>query len=319
MTIFVYHILLPFTKPSLKFKSCQLRMKQQYVSLNKSVLDMKGCNFFILLFLIATQSIHAQIDSVYLWPNNIPNQTKPKGQPIITTIDDGTTRVTEVTNPFFAVFKPVERKKNNKAIIVCPGGGYVRLAVHKEGYTVANWLAGLGYTVFVLQYCVPNNRDGALQDMQRTLKLIRHDAKKYEIDPNKIGAIGFSAGAHVVARAGMADSTQTYPTQDAADTEYGRPNCMVIIYPGYLDGGPNKTLTPELKANAKTVDTFIFQAMDDAIVQSSFALAMALRDVKANVELHLVPKGGHGFGMNAGNKAAETWPGLLAPWLKDHL
>lgn len=117
----------------------------------------------------------------------------------------------------------------------------------------------------------------------------------------------------------MEDSLLPYPLQDAADGEYGRPDCMIIIYPGYLDGGPNKTLTPELKATAKTVDTFIFQAVDDAIVQSSFALAMALKDAKANVELHLVPKGGHGFGMTAGNKAAETWPGLLAPWLKDHL
>ncbi|MBK5269670.1 MAG: alpha/beta hydrolase [Bacteroidia bacterium] len=234
-------------------------------------------------------------------------------------MDDGSTRVIEITNPFFAVFKPKEDKKNSKAIIVCPGGGYVRLAVDKEGYYVAKWLTELGYTVFVLEYRVPDNRDGALQDMQRSLKLIRYNSKKYGIDPTKIGAIGFSAGAHVVARSGMIDSSQTYPVQDAADAQYGRPDCMMIIYPGYLDGGPNHSLTPELKASDKTVDTFIFQAMDDGIVQSSFALAMALRNAKANVELHLVPKGGHGFGMYPGNKAAETWPGLLAAWLKDHL
>jgi acetyl esterase/lipase len=280
---------------------------------------MRYSIFFLLVFFVLAKTTHAQTDSVYLWPNAVPDQIKPKGQPVITTIDDGTTRVTEVTNPFFAVFEPKKEIKNNKAIIVCPGGGYVRLAVHKEGYTIANWLASLGYTVFVLQYRVPNVRDGAFQDMQRAIRLIRYNAKKYGIDPNKIGAMGFSAGAHVVARLGMADSTQTYPTQDAADKEHGRPDCMIIIYPGYLDGGPNKSLTPELKASSKTVDTFIFQAMDDAIVQSSFALAAALRDAKANVELHLVPKGGHGFGMIAGNKAAETWPPLLAAWLKDHL
>ena len=280
---------------------------------------MKCSKLFFLFLLFNSQALFGQKDSIYLWPALIPNQTKAKGQPITTTIDDGSTRVTEVTNPFFAVFEPKKENKNHKGIIVCPGGGYVRLAVHKEGYSVANWLTGLGYTVFVLQYRVPNNRDGALYDMQRALKLIRHESKKYEIDPTKIGAIGFSAGAHVVARAGMADATHTYSKQDAIDDENGRPDCMVIIYPGYLDAGPNKTLTPELRATAKTVDTFIFQAMDDAIVQSSFALAMALRDVKANVELHLVPKGGHGFGMTPGNKAAETWPSLLASWLKDHL
>ena len=280
---------------------------------------MKGSKLFYVFLLLITQRLFAQKDSIYLWPASVPKGTKPKAQPIITTIDDGTTRVTEVTNPFFAVFEPKREIKNNKAIIVCPGGGYVRLAVHKEGYTVANWLTDLGYTVFVLQYRVPNNRDGALLDFQRSIKLIRHNANNYGIDPKKIGAIGFSAGAHVVARAGMIDSLLPYSKQDAADVEYGRPDFMIIIYPGYLDGCPNKTLTPELKATAKTVDTFIFQAVDDAIVQSSFALAMALRDAKANVELHLVPKGGHGFGMNPGNKAAETWPGLLVPWLKDRL
>jgi acetyl esterase/lipase len=280
---------------------------------------MRYSILFLFVFFVVAKTIHAQTDSVYLWPNAVPDQIKLKGQPVTTTIDDGTTRVTEVTNPFFTAFEPKKEVKNNKAIIVCPGGGYVRLAVHKEGYTIANWLTSLGYTVFVLQYRVPNVRDGAFQDIQRAIRLIRYNAKKYGIDPNKIGAMGFSAGAHVVARLGMADSTQTYPTQDAADKEYGRPDCMIIIYPGYLDGGPNKSLTPELKASSKTADTFIFQAMDDAIVQSSFALVAALRDVKANVELHLVPKGGHGFGMIAGNKAAETWPPLLAAWLKDHL
>jgi acetyl esterase/lipase len=272
-----------------------------------------------ILLLINVQSIYAQTDSVYIWPDAVPGETKPKSEPVSTTLDDGTTRVIEITNPFFAIFKPTAEKKNNKAIVICPGGGYVRLAVQKEGYTVGEWLAGLGYTVFVLQYRVPNKRDGALQDIQRSLKLIRYNAKKYGIDPAKIGAIGFSAGAHVVARAGLVDSSQTYPTQDAADAESGRPDCMMIIYPGYLDGGPNRTLTPELKASDKTVDTFIFQAMDDGIVQSSFALAMALRDAKANAELHIVPKGGHGYGMTPGNKAAEAWPGLLAAWLKDHL
>src|SRR5215216_3617654 len=152
---------------------------------------MNRSTCIIVILLLINQLIHAQKDSVYLWPETIPHQTKPKGQPVTTTIDDGTTRVTEVTNPFFAVFEPKKENKNNKAIVVCPGGGYVRLAVHKEGYTVANWLMGLGYTVFVLQYRVPDNRDGAFQDMQRAIRLIRYNAIKYSIDPNKIGAMGF--------------------------------------------------------------------------------------------------------------------------------
>ena len=106
---------------------------------------------------------------------------------------------------------------------------------------------------------------------------------KYQSVPDKIGSMVFFAGAHVIARAGMADFTQIYPTQDAADAMSNRPECMIIIYPGYLDGGLGKTLTSDLKACSNTVDAFIFHAMDDVIAQSSLALAMALRDVKANV------------------------------------
>lgn len=273
----------------------------------------------VIALLICMNSVYGQTDSIYLWPNTVPGETKPKAEPVPRTLDDGSIRVVEVTNPFMAVFEPKSANKNNKAIVVCPGGGYVRLAVHKEGYTVAAWLTGLGYTVFVLHYRVPDNKAGALQDMQRALKLIRHNANKYGIDPNKIGAIGFSAGADLVARAGMGESSQTFPAQDASDALSGRPDRMMIIYPGYLDGGPNKTLTPGLNASAETPATFIFHTMDDRIVQSSFALAKALQEAKANVELHITPEGGHGYGMTPGNKAAEIWPGLLAKWMEDHL
>jgi len=272
----------------------------------------------LALSILFCQTLYAQTDSVYLWPNTVPGETKPKSQPVITTLEDSTTRVTEMTNPFFAVFEPKKEVKNGKAVVVCPGGGYARLAVHKEGYRIAEWFAGLGYTAFVLQYRVPGKKDGALQDMQRTMKLVRYNAKKYGIDTNKIGAIGFSAGAHIVARAGMGDSLQTYPTQDAADAQSFKPNCMMIIYPGYLSDGPNHTLPAELKPNDKTPDTFIFQTMDDGSALSSLVLARALHDVKANVEIHMLPKGGHGYGMYPGNKAAESWPGLLEIWLKEH-
>jgi len=278
---------------------------------------MKTSNLFIVFLLLLNGVIKAQSDSVYIWPNAVPGETKPKSAPISRSIEDGSTRVYEISNPFYAVFKPVPSVKNNKAIIVCPGGGYVRLAVEKEGYSVARFLTGLGYTVFVLQYRVPDKRAGAWQDIQRTVRLVRYNATRYGIRPDKIGVMGFSAGAHVSALAGMGDSTINYPMQDASDNISSRPDCMIIMYPGYLDMGPNKTLTSDLKVHAQTGPTFIFQAMDDRIVQSSFALAMALRDVNANVELHIVPKGGHGFGMTPGNPAAEAWPPLLTKWLKD--
>lgn len=272
----------------------------------------------LLASIFISFNLCAQKDSVYIWPNDVPGGIA-KAKPVVSLIEDKVFpyRVTEITNPLFTVFEP-KGKGNGKAIVVCPGGGYVRIALEKEGFSVANWLTTLGYKVFVLQYRVPNKRDGAWQDVQRTIRLIRYNAKKYGIDPNQIGAMGFSAGAHLIARAGMADSTINYPSQDAADALSSRPNCMIIIYPGYLSDGPNRTLTPELKATASTVPTFIFQTMDDGSAPSSFALGMALRDAKADVELHMLPKGGHGYGMYPGNAAAEAWPGLLATWLKNH-
>ena len=273
----------------------------------------------LLLSIFYTFQLAAQTDSVYLWPNAVPNESKPKLPPVPTTLEDGSIRVIEVTNPFLAVFEPKPQVKNGKAIVVCPGGAYVRLAVHKEGYTVAEWLTKLGYTVFVLHYRVPDKKDGALQDIQRSLKIVRQSARQYGIDPAMVGAMGFSAGAHVVARAGMTEPTQTYPTQDASDKQSGAPDRMIIIYPGYLDAGPNRSLSPDLKASGKTVDTFIFQTMDDRSAPSALALATALQAVNANVELHMLPQGGHGYGMYPGNKAAETWPKLLEVWLKEHL
>lgn len=273
----------------------------------------------LLGLLLLVIRVQAQTDSLYLWNNEVPNEKKIKSAPVPATLEDGTIRVVEVTNPFLAVFEPEPKNKNGKAIIVCPGGAYVRLAVHKEGYTIANWLNELGYTVFVLHYRVPSKRDGALQDFQRSVKLIRHNAQKYGIDPLKVGALGFSAGAHLAARVGMTEPEQTYPEQDASDIQSGKPACMILIYPSYLDEGPNRSLSPGLKANINTADTFIFQTMDDNGATSSFVLATALQRVKANVELHMLPAGGHGYGMNSGNKAAETWPKLLSVWLTEHL
>jgi acetyl esterase/lipase len=279
------------------------------------------CSKYLVLALLlaATDYLLAQTDSIYLWTNEVPGESKLKSSPVLTRLDDTSIRVIEVTNPFLAVFLPNASHKNGKSIIVCPGGGYIRLAVHKEGYTIANWLTGLGYTVFVLQYRVPNKRDGALHDFQRALRLVRANAKKYGLDPTKVGAIGFSAGAHVVARAALTETIPPYPIQDSGEHESARPDRMILIYPAYLDGGSNQSLSPDLKASAKTVDTFIFQTMDDTHVNSSFALAVALRNAKANVELHLLPEGGHGYGMVPGNEAAETWPKLLEHWLKEHL
>ncbi len=274
--------------------------------------------FKILLFLLVGHLMaQAQNEIIHIWPGDVPGSTLSKGDPVITPLDDGSTRTTEVSNPTLEVFLPDHSNRNGKAIIVCPGGGYVRLAVHKEGQTVAKWFADQGYTAFVLEYQVPNNKEGALYDIHRSFRLVRSMADKYQIDPGLVAGIGFSAGADLVARCALGTNVE-YPRQDEADNLRSVPDGMMIIYPGYLDQGPNKSLSPGLTVTKETVPTFIFQTMDDRIVLSAFALARAMRDVGANVTLHLLPEGGHGYGMYPGNPAAEAWPGLLASWLEKH-
>ena len=270
-----------------------------------------------LFIIICIQNVCGQSDSIYIWPMDVPGEFKPKLPPVSTTLADGSIRIIEVTNPFLAVFEPAIR--NGKAIIICPGGAYVRLAIHKEGYTVATWLSKLGYTVFVLHYRVPDKRTGALQDLQRSLRLVRSRSKDYGIDPEKVTTMGFSAGAHIVATAELTARPPVYPKQDLADSLSPKPDRMIVIYPAYLTQGSNRLLSSDLKPGPDTVDTFIFQTMDDPLAPNSFALATALRNANANVELHMLPKGGHGFGMDPGNAAAETWPKLLESWLIDHL
>jgi acetyl esterase/lipase len=278
---------------------------------------MRNKTILALLLLTFVQYIYGQSDSIYLWPGAVPGESKPKAAPTIIPIADGSTRITDVTNPFIMVFKPKADRKNNKAIIICPGGAYVRLAEGYEGYEVAEWLASLGYSAFVLRYRVPNNRAGALQDLQRALKYVRHYSKQFGIDTSKVAAMGFSAGGHLTARSGMGDSSQTYPSQDAIDVHSGRPDRMILIYPAYLDSGPNMSVPSNLKVDSTIVPTFAFQTLDDRYGWSAIALAAAAKTGKANVEVHLLPKGGHGYSMKHGNRAAETWPVLLEKWLKE--
>jgi acetyl esterase/lipase len=268
-------------------------------------------------FVFFFQNAYSQSDSIYLWLQSVPGESKPKAKPVAKTGEDGSLRNVEVTDPFLAVFKPKQRP-NGKAILICPGGGYVRLAVHKEGYDVANWFTERGYTAFVLQYRVPDKREGALQDVQRSLRIIRASAKKFGFEPNNVAAMGFSAGAHLVVSAAMADVLPAYPSQDDADNLSNRPDRLIIMYPAYLQSGQDQTLAPNLKAESSTVPSFIFQTMDDPLAPNAFTLSIALKNAMANVTLHMLPEGGHGYGISPGNKAAEAWPNLLEHWLKEH-
>lgn len=281
---------------------------------------MKQLLTIIALFLIMQTNYSQSMEVIHLWPNEVPGASEEKAAAVISDNSSrNVTRIAKVTNPLLEVFRPTKGNDNGSSIIICPGGGYQILAIDLEGYEIAQWLSNLGYTAFVLQYRVPNNRFGALNDVQRAIKLVRSKAETWNLNPEKIGVLGFSAGGSLAARASTLYKTQSYTKVDYIDEASSRPNFSVLIYPAYLDKGENRSLTPELKVDEDTPPMFIFATADDPYANSSLVMTTALRDAKVPVELHILPNGGHGYGLRKGSDAGETWPILAEKWLPKQL
>ncbi len=278
---------------------------------------MKSKLFILLLSAISLSTFSQGRDTIYIWPGQVPGESAPKAYPVVTRdTSHNITVIKEVTNPALVVFPPAPGKNNGAGVVVCPGGGYNILAVDLEGYEIASWLNSLGFTAFVLQYRVPQKQEGALRDVQRAMRIVRSRAAEWKLDPDKLGVMGFSAGGSLSARAETLYRDRTYNPVDKTDSLSCRPSFAVLIYPAYLDQGPGHTLTPELKVDPETPPTFIFATADDHYSNSALVMAGALRDAHVPVELHLMPVGGHGYGLRKGNPAADIWPGLAASWLE---
>jgi acetyl esterase/lipase len=277
---------------------------------------MKNLFVFLLLLFLSISTNAQKSEIIYLWPGKVPGELKEKQPPVIdTSKNDKILRFDEVTNPAIEVFLPDKAIKSGSAVIVCPGGGYNILAYDLEGTEIAGWLNKLGFTAFVLQYRIPDKKEGALQDVQRAMRILRNNPQKWNIDPEKIGVMGFSAGGSLSARASTLFNKKTYPPVDKSDSLSCRPSFTMLIYPAYLDQGPGLTLTPELELSKDVPPIFIFQTADDPYGNSALVMAGALRNAKLPVELHFLSTGGHGYGLRPGKVAAETWPLLAEKWL----
>ena len=269
----------------------------------------------IFVFLLHIENYAQSKDIIYLWPGKVPGETESKHDPVQTSdTSRNVIRLTDVTNPALIVFEPELSVNNGNSVIVCPGGGYNILAIDLEGYEVAKWLNKLGFTAYVLQYRVPDKQKEALYDIQRAIRLVR--SSRTDISTGKLGVLGFSAGGSLSARASTSFTRETYTRMDSIDSISCRPDFALLIYPAYLDMGKNRSLTPELQVDKNTPPMFIFGTADDKYGNSSLVMAAALRDEEISVELHLLPYGGHGYGLRYGNIAAETWPHLVEIWLK---
>lgn len=296
---------------------------------------MKNFALFAALFSAMTTSALAQNapltaipEPIYLWPGTAPGEKGDIGEEKDTTPPDPNkpdtnyiTRLGNVTKPTITVFKPAPEKDTGAAIVVCPGGGYNILAYNLEGTEVCAWLNSIGVTGVLLKYRVPG-RGGQrytapLQDAQRALGVVRSRAAEWKLDPKRIGILGFSAGGHLSATLSTNYATRTYEPVDEADKTSCRPDFTVLVYPAYLTNKELTALAPEIKVDAQTPPTFLVQTQDDAIhVENVIVYAGALRAVGVPVELHIYPKGGHGYGLRPSNNAVSHWPERVGEWLK---
>ena len=251
-----------------------------------------------------------QHETIKVWPGEVPGSKEAKAEHEYNNHRSDGNRVTKVTDPTLEIFTPSAENDNHKAVIVCPGGAYALLAYKKEGQEIAEWLTKQGYTAYVLAYRVPNQRLGALQDAQRSIRIARHRGAE------QVGIIGFSAGASLSCRAATRWGETLYPAQDGTDMASCRPDFGILIYPAYLDEGENKTLTPELTVTEQTPPLFVFGTEDDVMYSgpSCITIVGAMQKAGAPIELHYLPKGGHGYGMR--QEAGLIWPSLCEKWLK---
>lgn len=264
-----------------------------------------------------------------LWPGVAPNpQANPLPERNTTTAKDNLVagrpviRLGDVSVPTITLYQP---KTNNSgaAVVVFPGGAYRILAIDLEGTEVCDQLNSIGLSCILLKYRVPNSGPypksaAALEDAQRALRLVRSHATEWGLDPNRIGVLGFSAGAHLAAALSNHFEDQLYKPVDAADNLSCRPGFAILIYPAYLAlAEHNFELNPSIRPDAKTPPTFIIQAEDDPVrVENAVLYFMALKDVGIPAELHIYAQGGHGYGLRPTSLPITQWPMLLKTWLR---
>lgn len=269
-------------------------------------------------------------ERIELWPGKPPGETGTVGEEKTKTQTRGgrevVTSVTNVSTPALYVYKAPRESATGVAVVVCPGGGYTNLAWDHEGEQVAAWLNSIGVTAAVLKYRVPR-REGtpqgqwpkqALMDAQRALSIVRGKAKEWEVDPARVGLLGFSAGGHLTAWASTNHDARSYPAVDDSDKASCRPDFAVTIYPGGLLKRGTTDLTDDIKVSSKTPPTFLAVAGDDkGSADATIQYYLALKHAGVPAELHVYTSGGHGFGMRQSGKPAATWPKRLEEWLRD--
>jgi len=296
---------------------------------------------FILIMALIGLSSNSQVTTIPVWANAIPGSIKAANYLEKEIIKDNQLQSTsQVTAPNLSAYLPKKELANRSAVVVFPGGGYSHLAMYKEGKKVAEWLNSLGVTAFVLKYRLPSDlimKDqtiGPLQDAQEAVRILRSNAKEWNIDPTKIGVLGFSAGGHLASTLSTHYQDKVYDST----TISARPDFSILIYPvismedGITHNGSKTSLlganaskelidkySNEKQITSETPKTFLVHASDDKAVpvENSIYYYLNLKKNNVPVEMHIYEKGGHGFGL--GTVGTHTdWSKACAKWLAEN-
>jgi acetyl esterase/lipase len=294
--------------------------------------------FFLLILTLSTYiQVRAQ-DFFPLWPTG--KMPDSKGMQLTDSISNE--RIHRIGTPGIFAFFPSLQENKHTAVLICPGGGYERLAYIISGIQLAKWFNTIGISAFVLNYRLPTSPDlkdkaaGPLTDAQRALKYIRGHATAWQIDTAKIGIMGTSAGGHLAALAGVAQKDMSR-ISDSLDHYSYKPDFMILVSPVidmgiYAHKGSRKNLlgaapdqktveqySPQFQVNAATPPAFIVHAFNDKSVspQNSLLFYEALLKNNVSSSLHIFPQGGHAIALRDNPGSTRYWPDLCETWLTE--
>lgn len=251
-----------------------------------------------------------------LWPGGAPGSEEKTAPEIVQTAANGERQVSSVHKPSITPFVPAKEKATAAAVLVIPGGGHRVLCVDHEGCSVAQWLADHGVAAFVLKHRLAREpgstytiQDHALADTQRAIRLIRSRAREWNFDPERLGAMGFSAGGELVALACMRPGEGQANAADPLERLNSRPAFQALIYPGRsADINPEKNAPPAFLACSENDRKDISEGLAEVYLR--------FKRVGASAEIHVYATGGHGFGLRTANTGSLAgWPDRFLEWL----
>jgi acetyl esterase/lipase len=253
---------------------------------------------------------------VRLWPDGLPD-----GKPLEKPEETKVARTARVSDPRMHVYLAPKDKANGTAVVICPGGGYSILAIDKEGHTIARWFNEQGVTAFVLRSRLKDYKQPSpVMDAQQAIRVVREHAGEWNVDPNRVGLMGFSAGGHLAGATANADpiplSQESYKKYNAIDC---RPNFSILIYSVVPQAGDKwvKDMYTAIKITEQTPPAFLVTTKDDPIPSHlSIDYAAACKKAGVPAEVHVYDKGGHGYGLGQSGGEVANWPQALAEWMK---